>query len=451
MNRHPRAILKNKPTRLILTRLTLKLTVALVVVASPLAEAKTQHSRTFDLAFFEQQLGFTANKDLRGQLIPLLEDFNRARSHRALAAVNSRQNALVGIVTEAPTQVAASLGALQQCNQARTQRLQALAGSSATAKEAVKPAPQIGDCELLVAGDTYIPTGAQMRQGVSELAPSMVWRIDGGKKPLYLGGSFHLMKPTLYPLPAAFDQALVNSERLALESNLLLAGEPERQQVTAQQSAIEPKKFVRTQTRKQRSALRKFARTEGHDLKQLEAAQPVTTALGLAVLGYYSLGFLPNAGLEMQYAQQAIQLGKPILEIEPHGEVLGRLVNFPLTDQHEMLEDTINQLQDPQYRETLFDLFDAWLKGNDAQLLALADTSSPAYSQGSKRITEYIINERNQSMLAKIKQYLLEDSTTFAMVGALHLVGDKGLIALLTQAGYTPVRLANNGEVYRAP
>lgn len=145
MNRHPRAILKNKPTRLILTRLTLKLTVALVVVASPLAEAKTQHSRTFDLAFFEQQLGFTANKDLRGQLIPLLEDFNRARSHRALAAVNSRQNALVGIVTEAPTQVAASLGALQQCNQARTQRLQALAGSSATAKEAVKPAPQIGD------------------------------------------------------------------------------------------------------------------------------------------------------------------------------------------------------------------------------------------------------------------------------------------------------------------
>ena len=94
-----------------------------------------------------------------------------------------------------------------------------------------------------------------------------------------------------------------------------------------------------------------------------------------------------------------------------------------------MLEDTINQLQDPQYRETLFDLFDAWLKGNDAQLFALADTTSPAYSQGSKRITEYIINERNQSMLAKIKQYLLEDSATFAMVGALHLVGDKGLIA----------------------
>ena len=47
---------------------------------------------------------------------------------------------------------------------------------------------------------------------------------------------------------------------------------------------------------------------------------------------------------------------------------------------------------------------------------------------------------RNRKMKEKIKNYLKGDKDYFVVVGAGHLIGDKGIVALLQGEGYTVTR-----------
>src|SRR5438270_5676735 len=52
------------------------------------------------------------------------------------------------------------------------------------------------------------------------LAASCVWKVttsDGGS--LYLGGSFHALRPSDYPLPSQYNRAFESSSRLAFEDD----------------------------------------------------------------------------------------------------------------------------------------------------------------------------------------------------------------------------------------
>ncbi|HBF40192.1 MAG TPA: hypothetical protein DDW50_23150 [Firmicutes bacterium] len=44
--------------------------------------------------------------------------------------------------------------------------------------------------------------------------------------------------------------------------------------------------------------------------------------------------------------------------------------------------------------------------------------------------------KRNKAMTEKIKGYLGQEENFFVIVGSGHLVGDKGILALLKKAGY---------------
>jgi hypothetical protein len=58
-----------------------------------------------------------------------------------------------------------------------------------------------------------------------------------------------------------------------------------------------------------------------------------------------------------------------------------------------------------------------------------------------KSFYEKFLFERNLRMLDKIRQYLEQKDTTFVIVGAAHLVGEKGILKLLVQQGFTPRQL----------
>ncbi len=57
---------------------------------------------------------------------------------------------------------------------------------------------------------------------------------------------------------------------------------------------------------------------------------------------------------------------------------------------------------------------------------------------------EEIYDERNFNMAARIEEFLTDDEPCFVVVGAGHLVGDNGLVSLLTERGYTVEQLYDN-------
>jgi len=134
------------------------------------------------------------------------------------------------------------------------------------------------------------------------------------------------------------------------------------------------------------------------------------------------------------------------LEVEDFSDVFARLTDFPLAAQHEMLDETITSIDSGTYANDVVQMFSAWLAGDGAKLVALADATAPTVTGGTSEIAQYLITERNENMAVTIQTYLQSQDSTFVMVGALHLVGERGLVSLLQQAGYRPVRLANNAQ-----
>ena len=49
---------------------------------------------------------------------------------------------------------------------------------------------------------------------------------------------------------------------------------------------------------------------------------------------------------------------------------------------------------------------------------------------------EKLIYERNRTMAQKIEEFLKTKETYFVIVGAGHLVGEKGIVGILKKRGY---------------
>jgi uncharacterized protein YbaP (TraB family) len=59
----------------------------------------------------------------------------------------------------------------------------------------------------------------------------------------------------------------------------------------------------------------------------------------------------------------------------------------------------------------------------------------------TERLDEYLLHNRHPGMLKKLESYLASGEIHFVAVGALHLVGPRGLIALLRQKGFAVKQL----------
>ena len=64
---------------------------------------------------------------------------------------------------------------------------------------------------------------------------------------------------------------------------------------------------------------------------------------------------------------------------------------------------------------------------------------------GSDKYDNLLLNDRNKNWVKKLKE-IMKNESVFIAVGAGHLVGDEGLISLLTKAGYKVEPLENKKE-----
>jgi uncharacterized protein len=80
------------------------------------------------------------------------------------------------------------------------------------------------------------------------------------------------------------------------------------------------------------------------------------------------------------------------------------------------------------------DLMNMWTSADEKKLVSLTQTLAvnPEYYKA-------LIEDRNTGMVSKIEGYLNseETHTYFVVVGALHMLGDDGIVTQLEKAGYT--------------
>ena len=160
------------------------------------------------------------------------------------------------------------------------------------------------------------------------------------------------------------------------------------------------------------------------------------------------LGMDATYGVDSVLLSLAHQSGKQVLEIESQ------------TSQLELLNSTSDLYNDASIRATvreyeegkeyLVELFEAYASGDLAKLeeLLLDDSVDEAdLSEYTAEEREAIISEgeeydrrmmveRNYAMADKAEEYLESGETVFFVVGLAHMLGEDGLVSLLTEAGY---------------
>ena len=138
--------------------------------------------------------------------------------------------------------------------------------------------------------------------------------------------------------------------------------------------------------------------------------------------------------------------GLPVLDIESAALQYDAMVSIPDAFYVLDLEETLDAAG--EYRDGLNDLYAAWCSGDTDALTSetSANVENDEYTAEEKEaIAVYenkMIYERNEGMVKTAVSYLRSGKKVFFAVGAAHMVGDRGIVKALEQAGCTVERIS---------
>ena len=301
-------------------------------------------------------------------------------------------------------------------------------------------------CEIVWLNDEAVTPGAAIRAkaGIgSRERPLFLWRYASPTATVYLAGSVHLLKPSLYPLPAQLDASFAAADYLVLEvdSQALPAG-------TLQQLSTRYGVLPNGQTLNQvlpaplHGRLARRLASYGIQIDQLARLKPALVMTELVRLRLAALGYLPEHGVESYFRARAS--GRPILQLETVELQMRLLFDQPLSTQIQLLADTLDQ--ELAIEPLLTELLVAWLAGDDAAFLASFQQQSGT-SELARAFNRQLLDERNVGMASRVASYLAGQGTYFVLAGAAHFVGTNGIVALLAERGLHGTRLTSASRI----
>jgi uncharacterized protein YbaP (TraB family) len=148
-----------------------------------------------------------------------------------------------------------------------------------------------------------------------------------------------------------------------------------------------------------------------------------------------------EASIDHQLLQAARARGLKLELLELVDEQIAAFDAVPLGTQVALLKHVLAER--PALEADVERTIQAWLRGDLAQLARLnagPNDRFPEMSRHYQVLTGHIIHDRNVLMHHRLFMPL-RAGRVFIAVGAMHLHGDKGLLALIAQDGYRVVRL----------
>lgn len=256
---------------------------------------------------------------------------------------------------------------------------------------------------------------------------SLLWKIEGNglSKPSYLYGTMHVSSKIAFNLGDEFFEALSSADAVALETNPevwldFYRGEDlmeASKRVYNQRNYFSSNRFYENFTSIPRYDLERFQQFLGPQDRILNQL--------LYRFNYGEENYEETTYLDMFLFQSARKEGKPIFSLEDFMEsfFLARRASLPDEDAKEE-NNFRNQ------RVSQGDLQTAYLERN----LDLMD--SMITENFSNNYRKYLLDIRNENMVEALDS-LMPKMSVFSGVGAAHLAGEKGMIEMLREKGYT--------------
>jgi len=260
---------------------------------------------------------------------------------------------------------------------------------------------------------------------------NFLWKVQSGSHVMYLAGSVHALTSDAYPLNPAYQRAFEAAGALVEEIDLaeadpLSAGPA----LLARGMYQDGRTFSRVVSPQTAALVADKLKNTPLALDLIQPMKPWMVMLMLEALGSQDAGLDPDLGLDKHFYDMAAGAGKTVIGLETAASQIDRFDTMPEAMQEQMLRSELAEMDTE--RGSLRALLTAWQTGDapaiEKMLLSSFSGNPAAYAS--------LVTERNRNWMPQLDACLTRAAPCFVIVGAAHLVGPEGLLAMLQRRGY---------------
>ncbi len=261
----------------------------------------------------------------------------------------------------------------------------------------------------------------------------MMWEVRTPNSTVFLVGSIHIADSSLYPLDNIYYEKLDSSKIFVTEVNM---------------DDVDPSSVLKLVQLRNGKTLKDMVPADiykilSERLEKMGLPEMVynTFKPGYALMMAQIMGdneeskdFSSMAeGIDMHLAARASDKSK--IGLEEIGTQMAILEKVIDVDPKKMRQ-YLNAEQNSENMSDLKSLIEAWKNADTDKIVKVIEESAEMDDESEKLMNE-LLRDRNINMANKINSYLVDGGTFYVVVGAGHLCGDKSIIELLEDMGYT--------------
>jgi uncharacterized protein YbaP (TraB family) len=267
---------------------------------------------------------------------------------------------------------------------------------------------------------------------------ALFWQVKSGHAKVYLLGSIHYADESFYPLRREIEQAFHSADHLVVELDIDAEKAQRYRELIQQKGTYQGEATIRNdisgETYRQ---LQHRLSSLGIPLDMVHRQKPGILVLTLTAAQVMKMGFTPELGIDAYFLKRAADSRKNIIELETVDEQMAVFLN--IADGDLLLRETLHTLDESEM--LMMDMTRCWKQGDEACLEKILFEDAMTRYPSFVRIYDNLFFKRNENMANAIKAFLGGKGVYFVVIGAGHLVGDKGIPQLLRNAGFELGRL----------
>lgn len=264
------------------------------------------------------------------------------------------------------------------------------------------------------------------------LAKTAVWKITKDSNSMYLGGTVHLLTENDYPLPKSFENAYANSQDVVLEADVSAASDIGFQMKSLKAMTFQDHRSLSTVLdRKTYEAFSDLLASRNIPIAVFEKFTPAGATLALAAIEMQKMGMVESLGVDQHFLKRAINDEKETLFLETIDQQLGFIESMNALDPTKLVLSSIKEING--FEAQMSSIITAWRNG---ELSDLEEVGIKEMQRDFPTMYQVMLVQRNNAWMKRIDTFIESPDVEFMLVGALHMVGDDGLLAQLKSSGY---------------
>ena len=277
---------------------------------------------------------------------------------------------------------------------------------------------------------------AQAIDSILPVEKTLLWEISGNglDSTSFLFGTIHLIEASNFVIKPKLEKAFSDVSRVTFEINMEDMTDP------ALMITLMTKIFMPNDSTLEDLVTEQEYQQIEEFFKNGELALPMAMIKKIkpAFLSMMDPSALSGGGLDESTVSYELKIfekcqldHKKVDGLETIEFQIGLFDQIPLKTQAEMLVHTVQEVKDSTQENTLKKLTEIYLQEDINGMQKMMDVDAPEMMG----IGEDLLANRNSKWIPIMGKMMKEQKTLFA-VGAGHLGGEKGVIALLRKAGY---------------